>query len=594
MESKNIIRDIYFYYYSGGYISLVIQSFISLLSSYLLLFFFYFVVDCIDYNEILYISSKNISDISEIINIYDWFPTNNYLIICFAFYIIYLICITYRTIINIYYYRNIKLIYNNQFEITDDELVEYDWEYIVNKIQKLNQIENQNNSNILNMNIVISQNENFLIALLHNKLIHIPSCFNLNKILEWNLLFAVISPLKYIKPILSTNTLNISIYNSIYKSTNIQAPLLSNHNKSHNLEFDLPIINSNLQSLHIPLIIPNNPNINQQQSIANINSTNTLYENNICISENSWNEYYKRMSYRLNLILFINICALPFAILIVFVYLLLNNGARIYYKSSLIFGSQISDINKWHLRYYNEPQHKYEKRLKFIDKNFILYTRTHYINKIIKCINEIVIFVLGSFFIILISLSFISSEFAYLTVYNDKNILWCIGIIGSILFIYHNTNDITNNTIFDDSINNSKIDLNDTKKNINITLLSLDNDIQKSYNNMKLIYNMYIFNIRNMINELLTIICMPYIIYSFKQQILQKKEMYKILDYHSILGMVCKYSIFSNTEFMSNDMHMILSYYNFKIQYQNNNLGIILDWNANKVRHISNIVGGII
>ena len=614
---KNIIRDIYYYYYSGGYTTLAIHTIISLLSSYLLLFLFYFVVDCIDYAELFHISSKNITHISQIISLDDWFPTNTYLIICFAFYSLYLLVITYRAISSLFYYRNIRTIYRDKLMIRDDEIEEYSWENVVSRLQSLNPSDNQ--INIFNMNAVISQNENFLIAMIREGIITIPSFFNLNRILEWNLLFAVVSPLKYLKPIFSTNALNFSVYNSIYGvNTNYRTvgnsasrnPFYSsnriNGNEDENedeneddMEISLesppispatlqtPLLRGGMKTSVTPAVV-----FNLTPSIIDSNSVSVAtHGNTVGISNSSWTEYYNRVAYRLNLMLIINICALPFAILIILVYLLLNNGARLYYKPSIIFGSTLSGYNKWRLRYYNEPLHKFDDRLNNINSLFAAYTQSFYFKRITKSVNEILIFIIGSIFIILVALSFISADFAYLVVFNDKNILWCIGILGSILVIYHSNHSNHSNTPIPTKTSSQLDESN--QKTISLILLSLDEDAVLMKKN-KIISRCYISNLRNMINELLTIIFMPWIIFKIRREILCKKEMSKILDYYPILGMICKYAIFSDSQFMSSDLHMLLSYYNFRICYPNFGLGIVTDWNSNNVRKISDIVGGVI
>jgi hypothetical protein len=160
--------------------------------------------------------------------------------------------------------------------------------------------------------------------------------------------------------------------------------------------------------------------------------------------------------------------------------------------------------------------------------------------------------------------------------------LWCIGLLGSIIVIYHNNSD-------EDNACNAKMD-DSSQKITRLTLLSLDPDAVAAKRN-KIIAASYILNIRNMINEIATIICMPWILFQIRREILRRKEIYKILDYNPILGMMCKYAIFANCEFMTGDLHMLLAYYNFRMVYPDCSLGVILDWNSNNVRKISEITG---
>ena len=87
---------------------------------------------------------------------------------------------------------------------------------------------------------------------------------------------------------------------------------------------------------------------------------------------------------------------------------------------------------------------------------------------------------------------------------------------------------------------------------------------------------------------------MPWILFKIRQEIIRRKEMFKILDYHPILGMMCKYAVFTDVNFMMGDLHMLLAYHNFRVVYPDCSLGVILDWNASNVRKISAIVGSVV
>ena len=92
---------------------------------------------------------------------------------------------------NLFYYDKIRTIYCEKLSILDDEIFYITWDEIVSRLKMLNPVDNQ--INIYNINNVITHNENFLIAMLRNNIITLSSIFNLNKWLEWNILFSTSS-----------------------------------------------------------------------------------------------------------------------------------------------------------------------------------------------------------------------------------------------------------------------------------------------------------------------------------------------------------------------------------------------------------------
>ena len=246
LDINSVLTDIYYYYSCGGYASIIVKNVNMLITSYLLLFIVYFLINCVDYGTILY-NSNSVEYIWEVIHIDRWFPSNIYMIICFVLYIIYLGCITIRTINAIKYYSHIKHIYLSRLNITDADLSHLKWSHIVDKLVLMinsdSNLNNQSNSstqsqksiNIFNVNNVISKSNNFIIAFIRNGLIKIPEIFSTNKFVIMNMNFCIIQPFdmcKYIyvnknnrnnhnnhsgKSNLYNQSINMDIYKSIYK-----------------------------------------------------------------------------------------------------------------------------------------------------------------------------------------------------------------------------------------------------------------------------------------------------------------------------------------------------------------------------------------
>jgi hypothetical protein len=546
-----LIMDIHAYYTSGGYNALVAKTVINTLSHYLLLFIFYFVVDCINYDAILNIT-HTIDHISDIIRLERWFPTNPYLVICFAFYVIYLLCITYTSIYTIYSYREIRRIYRDRFDINDGDLLDYSWSDIVGKLQTLS----NGATPVYSVNAMITRSDNFIIALVRSDMLYIPRYINFSRILEWNILFAVISPLKNLASTMSNNiaaatNLESSIYNSIYP---LALPAAAAAPSAITAATILDMT---------PLILDRTPSyrhVGDDDTYARYGDRYGGVDGDV-IGDEKWAEYYGRVAYRFNLIIFINVCSLPFAILIILIYFLLDNGAKVYYKPSIVFNSQIARLHKWSLRYYNELPMAFLNRITLAATHMHQYCASHYYNRIVRNVTDICVFFIGSIFIIMVALSFVASDFAYLTVFYNKNILWCIGILGSILVIYHSSSD----SPMLDAITPEK------EANIKKIQLSLTPIHYITFDNLRikgrLVYNLFVANFTTISKELITIILMPYILFRIRAKILAERRMHELVTVDPDIGIMCKYSDFSNTHALESDVHMLLSFYRFRTEY---------------------------
>lgn len=165
------IKNIYNYYYKGGYKNIIIENINSLFINYFLLFLINFITNCVDYKKVYYFNNDNDSsmiNINEFIKIDKWFPSNWYLLISLILYLIYLINFTFNTINNIKLCITIKKIYDDKLEILEKELKYYTWHEIVNII--LNKYTDPN-LNIYTINAIICQEDNLMIYFLRHKLI---------------------------------------------------------------------------------------------------------------------------------------------------------------------------------------------------------------------------------------------------------------------------------------------------------------------------------------------------------------------------------------------------------------------------------------
>jgi hypothetical protein len=495
----------------------------------------------------------------------------------------------------------VRRIFTVQLHIADDDLLDYTWSQIVDKLKELTTLSSTSAAsaaaaspvqlNMLNMNSIICRNDNFLIALLRtNNIMCLANKYVFNSILEWSLLFSVVGPLKYLDTNISSPTLQSELYASIY-----------NHNHLTQHAYPMTAITTT------PVAATLDANITEPHNLLEplLQPTTSVYGMDIANSdahshteehpqmELQWQEYYDVVSYRFNLIIFINILAIPFSIMIVLAYMILNNGARIYYTPKLIFDSQLARYYKWTLRYYNELPHNYQQRQSYITALFATYTKHVYSNRIFTSISSIVIFLLSSCFVILLSLSFIAPDFINLNVYDDKNILWCIGFIGSILVI-HNTKDTKDITPSSAAVavasnagagSNIQSNTENLKSELHAILLSLHPEPQTTSTH-KLILRTFISNIKYITYELLTIVFMPYILWSIKRNICATQQIQNLIHIDSHLGVLCKFGCFNNTNILHSDLHTLLSFNNFKSIFPADTQHITLDWNNTLVRKL--------
>jgi autophagy-related protein 9 len=91
---------------------------------------------------------------------------------------------------------------------------------------------------------------------------------------------------------------------------------------------------------------------------------------------------------------------------------------------------------QWKYRYYNELPHEFEGRMNKIDKNAKKYI-SQFKNDYMVSLSKIIVFVCSSFFILLILLSLLNDKILiYVTLFNNKSILWFISILASLIAIF--------------------------------------------------------------------------------------------------------------------------------------------------------------
>ena len=492
--------NLYYYYYNRGYSNLIITEITNLLVLVFMVFFMIFLVQCVDFKELIdYNTNENIS-LSHFINMSNfWHLKHNvFVIISLIVFLGYVII----QLISIYAsskkFWKIRKIYKEDLEITTEELDNLTWSDVSNKIIKY-YCEPNLNSYTLALKIMTKENlmisvydelykdeENTLTSKLRfNK-------YPLTKLLEWNFMFCFINP------------------------------LINTHR-----EIDL----------------------------------------NVKIEKK---KYYEKVQSNINRIFVLNLLFMPFLLIFIILYLILQYGEQFYNNPNLIVNRQWSIKSFWKLRYYNELPHSYNSRL---DKSGLILKEygKQFPSRLIETISRFIMFILGSFFLILLLLTFLNENLLInLNITNNKPILWYMGILGGILAIIKSL--IYKNVLYgpekiikklSDNIDLKEEWVSDCRnKNIKDKIMKL-------------------FPLRAvlLLQECYYLILTPYILW-----FILKKEANIICDYlinslithHSINGFINKNSLFINYNQIKENYKTEKSFDNFQKNYMEWNMSSFL------------------
>jgi hypothetical protein len=620
-RDKNLIIDIYQYYFYNGYHSILTEKIIRLSLSFLMIFLFNFIINCIDYTALLnppdttQLSQSKHQLIYKYINMANWFPNNPYLIICFSIYCIYLLSLIGNIISSIRKFSKIRIIYNQILSINDYRLKFITWDDIISVIcRRLNTDELLDTSgiNIYTINNRICYQANLVISMFRAGLITIP---NYSKFLEWNYIFCIIEPMTNAYPMIHsynfiqssrpnqntpnqnkpnqniqlTDTLedinqltNKEIYNRFNDTT--QEPLLPPtptieqeiayyeraHNQSTSTDY-LDNISSNSQSPETSTT--NNPNYRTtfvSNSIIHIHRFDSILYNTLTIDTrtpaNSVMEYLQKVHYRINLVIAINLFAMPFMIIILGLYLFIKYGEKLYANPSILFQRKINVSTLWKLRYYNELPNLFRERIIKIEVNMDKIINV-YQSPIRQIITRFLVFLIGCVFLLLLALSFVATEnFAKLEIIPNHNVIWFLGVCGTLLLIL---NKIVSPSYSPSLTKKEQLNAFESLREDLITIYPQLNKIEDREYIVSLIHDIYKPRIVNMFYELVNLIIAPYILYKWKKQVANNAvDILELLVNHYQLGNVCRHSIFTNREEIIKKPHMMLSLKEFRVNHE--------------------------
>ena len=569
IQDNTQLNDIYLYYYFGGFHTVLTNNIVRLTISYILIFIINFLTNCVDYQGILNdMEEPHTKNISTFIRMDKWFPTNGYFVICFIMYCIYLFCITINT-----YYRTkntykIRNYYKNELDIGDSSLKYYTWDRIHQKILDKHQENFQYHRNtIYKTSTRICHNSNIIISIFRSKFFTLP---NFSKLLEWNFIYCIIDPINTcIKQVQhdnnqwneSNNTFN-SLANTFLNEDTSYRPVQTDNSygvqPKNEMTYQNEMMNNNADTT-----FPMRPTIHA--SFKDTTKDPSFIQPKLLIDyPHLYQLYLSKVNARLNLVMVINIIALPFAIIILGIYLILKYGEKFYHNPKLIYQRQLNIKTKWKLRYYNEFPHLFDERIKQIQYNMDTIIE-QYESTIFQIIYRLFVFIGGSIFIILFSLTLISgNEFANIILFDNRSILWFLSILGTFLIVARNNTRHTYVT------KEKKMKIFDILKR---DLLSIDRHILDDEKDkekiISLIKEIYPYKVKFIVYEILYLMASPYFLYQWKKQINRHyNELFKLLESDIDLGAVSIYSVFENVNAVQKNLHMYLSIKNFMESFE--------------------------
>lgn len=489
--------------------------------------------------------------------------------------------------------ENYHLLNSVEHNLKNEHEMQYNLNEKLLNQNELNDMENGNNNdnnniidinmydeNIYIVNSILCKQSNIIISVFRSRLFTIP---RISKLLEWNFIYCIIEPLLSISNInnnsinnsileklsyLNLSDLNISRILNKYKKKNEHSINEQINESNNNIEnnYDLEIneineindINNHNSNSYLGRNLDKE---NQNENLENQNKDENN-ENNFFLNDINRINYLKKVNRRINLVLFINIISLPFAIIILGIYIILKYGEKFYHNPKLVYDRQIDLRTKWLFKYYNETPDMYDDRMKKIQKNMKIIIN-QYKHSVFQIIYRLFIFILGSIFIILFVLTIIGgNEFANVILFDNKSIIWFLSIIGTLLLLMRSNNEDKSLTKKEKNeiINELREDL------ITINQKMIEHDDKEYFIN--LLKHIYPYKIIFIWYEIY------YLIISFYYLLLWKKEvnkncnkLFELIEYNYIVGNVSKYSIFENINELESNMHMLLSYKEFTKNY---------------------------
>ena len=236
---------------------------------------------------------------------------------------------------------------------------------------------------------------------------------------------------------------------------------------------------------------------------------------------------------------------MPLIMVLITFYNLFNYGEQFYNKPNLFISKNFTRLAKLKFRNYNELTHLFEERMDNLTNLTKRYNDT-FKNKVLEAILKLVIFVFSSIFMTLLILTILNDHIlTNLNIIGGKNVLWFIGVFGSIIAIFR--------TIINSKSKENPINIMEYMADI----IVLDDKIIQN-GNMRVIKNKFLENYRfkiiQIFSDILWTMIMPIQLWSISYDTKYIINFIKKISINNTnIGITCIFSDFSSEEFNDNN-----------------------------------------
>ena len=271
--------------------------------------------------------------------------------------------------------------------------------------------------------------------------------------------------------------------------------------------------------------------------------------------------YLNGIKKRLTWVSIINVIFMPFILLFIILYVILQYGEQFYSNPDLIMNRQWSLKATWKLRYYNELPHSFLDRMNKAAIETRNYSR-QFPSRLAETTARFFMYVLGSIFLIFLVLTLMNENLLInLNISSNRPILWYMGIIGALIAL-------AKTFIHKPILPDPEKALEKMEKHIEIDQVWKDDP--KSIRTRDSILSLFPQRAVLLFQECLFIIATPYILYFVLREESDTIGQY-LLDHlttnYSVPGLVSKYSLFNNTHQINQNSKTARSFKNFTKHY---------------------------
>jgi len=277
------------------------------------------------------------------------------------------------------------------------------------------------------------------------------------------------------------------------------------------------------------------------ENIASLFIFSTIIDtNNRLISKE---EQVQKIKKHILKVILVDIIFLPFIFMFMMTYYILKNSKDINNKESMFLNKRWTNYAKWTFKSINEVNIDFEERMHKSYNYMNQYTNC-FPSKAMNCIFYFLRFLLGTFLLFILCISFIDEGALLELKFMDFNLLWYFAILTIMT-------TALNNLLKNDSYKYSKDDV--VKNLAKYTYELPPNDVIHNYKMYKNFIKHYKTNIGNILYEITSILLSPYILYNNYYQ--NAEDILNYMEHNTTyvekIGSVDNYSNFERE--MTND-----------------------------------------